>query len=281
MGLKKILFKVILSLSICCNMCFTVFAANPIVDVVDTDGESHLEITYNNTITKYVNGTANLLFVNGDIISDADVIIENGTTLVPLRIISEKLNANVNWNSVDKTVEIQKGNVSITVPIGTKYINVNGQTIETGTESRIVNALTYVPLRAIASCFGADVGFYNGLYEVNIIYVHDRNDEIKITEEEAINISEKIYKEEFLPTMNEYTQEVYGKNAIDVVKERFNFKISADLGEYYYITFYNGSPQGLFINKYDGIGYPTYAASLCIFGINPMGEYEIWGWDFG
>ncbi|MCI8628911.1 MAG: copper amine oxidase N-terminal domain-containing protein [Firmicutes bacterium] len=287
MKLKIVLFRIVLCLSICATMCYTVFGANPIVNVIDTGYSSNLEIEYGN-ITKQTAGIANLLFVNGDIIPEADAIIENGTTLVPLRVISERLNANVNWNSKTRTAEIQKGNVSISVPLGKKYIEVNGKNIETGAESRMINSLTYVPLRAISSCFGADVGFYNvGTWintnttnAINIIYVHDKKDKIIISKEEVINIAKKAYIEDFLPTINDFTKEVHGKNAIDMVKENFDFKVTADLGEYYYVTFFNNSIDGLFVDKYDGSCYPVHAFSACLFRISPVGEHLSWGLSF-
>ena len=196
MKLKMVLFRMVLCLSICATMCCTVFAANPIVSVSEFDD---LQIEYDNGIVKHTDGIANLVFINGDVIPEADAIIKNGTTLVPLRVISERLHANVNWNSKTRTAEIQKGNVSISVPVGKKYIEVNGKTIETGTESRMINSMTYVPLRAISSCFGANVGFYNvstwintdATNAVNIIYVHNRNDNVNISAEEAVNLAKK------------------------------------------------------------------------------------------
>lgn len=173
--------------------------------------------------------------------------------------------------------------------------NVNGKTIETGTESRMINSLIYVPLRAISSCFGAEVGFYNigklihrdATYPVNIIYVHDKNDKVIISEEEAIKKARKIYIEDFLPTVdyiiNYHIQYGYGKDTMDIVtniKGEFDFKIVADLGEYYYVTFFKDDIQGLFVNKYDGACYPVNAFSVGIFSVTPVGEHLGWGLSF-
>ena len=289
MNFKKILFQIILYLSLCYTICSTVFAANPVVSVdytyyYDDDVKANdydLKITYENN-KKYLNGTANLLFVNGDVVLDADAVIENGTTLVPLRVISEKLNANVNWNSQNKTAEIQKDNVTIFAPIGKKYISVNGNTIETGAETKIINSLTYVPLRAIASCFGAEIGFYNHGEDVNIISVQNKNEKINISEEEAINIAEKIYKEDFLPLVEETVQSLYNQTALELLETdgKFHIKVAADFGEYYYITFYDEYNDGLFINKYNGTCYPIYHNMNCIFGVDQIGNYNQWMWYF-
>ena len=109
--------------------------------------------------------------------------------------------------------------------------NVNGKTIETGTESRMINSLIYVPLRAISSCFGAEVGFYNigklihrdATYPVNIIYVHDKNDKVIISEEELIlqiNDTQWViaskYKED---TVDFIPQFEYFKNILSISSE--------------------------------------------------------------
>ena len=158
MKLKMVLFRMVLCLSICATMCYTVFATN-----------------------------TNLLFVNGDLISDADVIIENETALVPLRVISEKFNASIKWNSKTKVAEIKKGNISISIPIGKKYININGKTIETGEESKIINSTTYVPLSVISYCFGVDVEFY-GVSD----YQNNDNTKYNTGNNNSINIFEKL-----------------------------------------------------------------------------------------
>lgn len=287
MKLKKILFTIFLCFNVCCSMYFTAFAANPVVDVRYTyyydDGVKadnyNTVIEYENN-KKYLNDTVNLLFVNGDVVLNADAVIENGTTLVPLRVISEKLNANVNWNSTTKTAEIQKDNVTISAPIGKKYISVNGNTIETGAETKIINSLTYVPLRAIASCFGADIGFYNHREDVNIMSVQNKNEKINISEEEAKSLAEKIYKEEFLPTINETVQGVFNMTAFDLIKEELHINVAADFGEYYYITFYNHRADGLLIDKYDRTCYPTYQSMYYIFGVGQPGYYDQWIWNF-
>ncbi|UNK17125.1 copper amine oxidase N-terminal domain-containing protein [Paenibacillus sp. N3/727] len=48
------------------------------------------------------------ILINGKKISSEAVKIENGTTLVPLRVIAEGLNQNVNWNQQTKTVTIDE-----------------------------------------------------------------------------------------------------------------------------------------------------------------------------
>ena len=105
--------------------------------------------------------------------------------------------------------------------------------------------------------------------------------------EEAIKKARKIYIEDFLPTVdyiiNYHIQYGYGKDTMDIVtniKGEFDFKIVADLGEYYYVTFFKDDIQGLFVNKYDGACYPVNAFSVGIFSVTPVGEHLGWGLSF-
>lgn len=91
-----------------------VYGANPAVDVIYGNGSGGYEygigcggISFadvrdgaDENIKK--TDSAVLLFVNGDIISDADPVIQNGTTLVPLRVISNELGAEISWNDDEK-----------------------------------------------------------------------------------------------------------------------------------------------------------------------------------
>lgn len=68
------------------------------------------------------------VYLDGERLSfTTNPIIENGSTLVPMRIIFEKQGANVNWNQENQTVTATKDEVSITYTIGEKQAKVNGK----------------------------------------------------------------------------------------------------------------------------------------------------------
>ena len=52
------------------------------------------------------NGT--ILFINGEIIPEAEVIMDGGKAMLPLRLIAEKLGYELSWNGAEKKVTLKK-----------------------------------------------------------------------------------------------------------------------------------------------------------------------------
>lgn len=61
------------------------------------------------------NGT--VLFINGEVVPEAEVIMEGGKVMLPLRLIAEKLGYELGWNSAEKKVTLKKADKSIDVAI--------------------------------------------------------------------------------------------------------------------------------------------------------------------
>lgn len=61
------------------------------------------------------NGT--ILFINGEIIPEAEVIMDGGKVMLPLRLIAEKLGYELGWNGAEKKVTLKKADKSIDVAI--------------------------------------------------------------------------------------------------------------------------------------------------------------------
>lgn len=96
--------------------------------------------------------------VNGEYVTfDQSPIIENDRTLVPFRAIFEKLGAKVDWDNDTRTVTAVKDGTTITLKIGEKAININGENKELDAASKIVNDRTLVPVRAISEALGCKV----------------------------------------------------------------------------------------------------------------------------
>jgi hypothetical protein len=91
--------------------------------------------------------------LNGDapsLVMDVLPIVENGTTLLPVRHIAEALGAEVSWNEETREVTLTDGSTSIIFAIGEI---VEGMEVP----AQIVEGRTMVPLRFISEFFGADV----------------------------------------------------------------------------------------------------------------------------
>lgn len=61
------------------------------------------------------NGT--ILFINGEIIPEAEVIMDGGKAMLPLRLIAEKLGYELGWNGAEKKVTLKKADKSIDITI--------------------------------------------------------------------------------------------------------------------------------------------------------------------
>ena len=58
-----------------------------------------------------------VLSINGEVIPEAEVIMDAGKAMLPLRIIAEKLGYEVGWNGAEKKVTLKKANKSIDIAI--------------------------------------------------------------------------------------------------------------------------------------------------------------------
>jgi len=84
-------------------------------------------------------------------------IDENSRTQVPFRATLEKYGAAVSWNKEDRTAIAYKDGITVSVPIGEKYILRNDIKIVTDTAALIKRDRTYLPIRAVIEAFGSTV----------------------------------------------------------------------------------------------------------------------------
>ncbi|MBQ7975333.1 MAG: peptidylprolyl isomerase [Clostridia bacterium] len=102
----------------------------------------------------------------------AAAYIENDITMVPLRFITEKLGAQVEWNHDTKEITITKADETVTLQIG----NVNAVSVSGGEATTsellappvIVNDITLVPLRFVSENMGATVEYIEPTRQVLI-----------------------------------------------------------------------------------------------------------------
>ena len=81
----------------------------------------------------------------------------NGRVMVPLRGVLEQMGAYVSWDSATQTVFAEKGDMSITLPIGSTTARVNGRTVNLDVPAQTYAGTTMVPLRFVSEALGADV----------------------------------------------------------------------------------------------------------------------------
>jgi hypothetical protein len=99
------------------------------------------------------------IIVNGSqVSSDVPPQIVNGCTMVPVRVISEAIGANVSWDPDTQTVTLLDNGVHVAMTLG-GYTLENGSPITLDNPAQIINGRVMVPIRFIAEAFGCQVNW--------------------------------------------------------------------------------------------------------------------------
>lgn len=98
------------------------------------------------------------IFVNGEMQSYSnEAVVQNGTTLVPLRGIFESLGVAVVWNQKEQTIQASKSGKKIWLKIGSTTAKVNNQNVKLTVPAKVIKGRTLVPLRFIGEALGEKV----------------------------------------------------------------------------------------------------------------------------
>lgn len=138
------------------------------------------------------NGT--VLFINGEVIPEAEVIMDDGKAMLPLRLIAEKLGYEVGWNGAEKKVTLKKADNSIDIA-----------TAKDDAMAKIIKNTTYVS---------------SDFVEKNLA-------ESAIVTEELAKDFEKFYETE-MPITQDKTIERSLRNVIIDEKHEYKDDLSAD-----------------------------------------------------
>ncbi len=100
-----------------------------------------------------------VLFLDGvEIKSDAQPYINlDNRTMVPIRLIAEKLGAKVSWDTNNQSVTIINNTDKIKMAIGSNEVMVNNKTILMDTGPAVEDSRVMVPLRFVAEYMGTSV----------------------------------------------------------------------------------------------------------------------------
>lgn len=117
-----------------------------------------------------------IVSVNGNPVgNDAMATIQNGTTYISLRYLSESLSPDgvITWEN--NTAKIQTDDMILTAREGDTYLTVNGETISTPLGIQKLDGRILVPLRPVAQAFDAVV-FWNSLEQkVSVVSEYSDN----------------------------------------------------------------------------------------------------------
>lgn len=95
-------------------------------------------------------------------------IIQDGTTLVPMRDVFEGLGASVSWDDNTRSATGAYNDVSVTIYPDDGSFFKNGKPLELAVKPIIVNNRILIPLRAVAESFGYSVMWRGEDYTVSI-----------------------------------------------------------------------------------------------------------------
>ena len=124
------------------------------------------------------------VFVNGTTPKfDTPPVVQNGTTLVPMRAIFEALGATVDFDGATNTITGTKGDTKITLKLNSTTATKNSETVTLDVPAKTVNDRTMVPLRFIGESLDQTVEWIADSQTVNIYtpQVLLDNQDVKIT----------------------------------------------------------------------------------------------------
>ncbi|WP_010248958.1 stalk domain-containing protein [Acetivibrio cellulolyticus] len=115
-------------------------------------------------------------------------IVKNGRTLVPVRFISESLDADVDWDAATSTVKITLGENTAMLQPGKKDMLLNNKKTELDVPAEIIEGRTYLPLRRLVE----DVLAKNIFYDRNLIIISEKDNVFDKTADKSL-VDDLIY----------------------------------------------------------------------------------------
>lgn len=115
-------------------------------------------------------GDSTLMINGAPVTVETPYVAGAGTTLVPLRVITEAFGAKVKWINETKEIILEYPDVNITLQIGNVNATINEHT-EILPEAPVLspNGVTMVPLRFISETFGATVNYDNATAAITVV----------------------------------------------------------------------------------------------------------------
>jgi N-acetylmuramoyl-L-alanine amidase len=103
--------------------------------------------------------TVNLMIEGETVTPDAPPMIQNGRTLVPIRVIAEALGAAVEWDEKTRTATISRDRNTLKLQLNSTKAMQNGKTVNLDAPPAVRNQRMLLPLRFVGEALGATVGW--------------------------------------------------------------------------------------------------------------------------
>ncbi|AZH31968.1 MULTISPECIES: copper amine oxidase N-terminal domain-containing protein [Paenibacillus] len=168
------------------------------------------------------------------IATDAKPQMKNKRTMVPLRVISESLGANVEWS--DSEVILAKSDMKVKLAVNKSTAEKNGQKIQLDVKPYLKNNNIYVPLRFIAETFGCNVNYSNFAVTINIEPLLIDGVQVKALQQEYHMIMGGVVQQIHGNAYNKAIYNIFAKNKGEKVEapENYSWRLTIDTpGSYY------------------------------------------------
>lgn len=133
--------------------------------------DTPIEATTKTTVVLYLNNPIMTVTNNGvtkSVTLEAAPYAPRGTTLVPVRAITEAFGFTVKWDGTTQEVFVTQGKIAIKLKIGSKTAYVNGNEVEMLESAQIINGKTVIPLRFISENMGYEVEWDGATSKITI-----------------------------------------------------------------------------------------------------------------
>jgi len=217
-------FKKVLAMTLAANM---LFASSALAKTMEfTIDESNVYVSDKGITKKEI---------------EAAPYIENGRTMVPIRVISEQFGAYVSWDGGKREVSITGGGNEIKFTIDADKAYVNGELVTLDAPATIKNGRTMVPLRFVSEVLNRSVEYVDVTKQVLI------SDEKPVIE---IN-GDKIYKEDikflkdFYLQITGVSENRYTELVLEYIKEYITMAQKAEAEK---ITLSDADREGIILS---------------------------------
>ncbi|MDU5807229.1 MAG: stalk domain-containing protein [Peptoniphilus harei] len=202
--MKKILsfllvFVLVLSMSM--NISMAKLLEREIVGFATDVGPEDATISLADKTYPVKNGT--ILFINGEIIPEAEIIMDGGKAMLPLRLIAEKLGYEVGWNNKERKVTLVKGDKNLRVAIDKDDSN-----------AKIFKDRSYVLASFVEKNLAESAVVTEGLAK-DFKKFYDTN--MPITQDKTI---ERSLRNVIIDEKHEYKDNISSDDAMKLVKEK-------------------------------------------------------------
>lgn len=188
-------------------------------------------------------------------------VIQNGTTLIPMRSLFEALGAEIKWDNKEKSVTAKKGETTIKLFVNSNKAVVNGESLKLETSAKIINSTTMVPVRFVSESLGSDVKWDS---KARIVTVNSGDQVIEISVEDPklslATINETIRKAE--KVLGDVTMADGKKYANGTLTNQARSQSKEKVKSYYTNNFMNNRWSSIYGNFETGIWYTPMSDSV-------------------